>query len=141
MAPRSRGYVRVTPEGTAIDLAHLADDVDRKNLAEGVRVAAGLIEQVAATGIVTLPEKPWWRDAEDLEAAVVARVGTYNHPVGTARLGDDDDPTAVVDRRLRVRGVDGLMVADASVMPTITRANTNLATMMIGRRAADLIEL
>ncbi|KPM56423.1 hypothetical protein ACG83_00180 [Frankia sp. R43] len=140
MAPRSRGSLRVTPDGTAIDLGHLAEEIDRRSLAEGVRIAADLLDRVAATGVVTIPDNPWWR-GDDLEQQVVARAETYNHPVGTARLGDDDDPTAVVDRRLRVRGVDGLMVADASVMPAITRANTNLATMMIGRRAADLIEL
>jgi choline dehydrogenase len=62
---------------------------------------------------------------------------TIFHPVGTAKMGRDGDPTAVVDARLRVRGVHGLRVADASVMPTITSGNTNSPTLMIAERAAE----
>jgi choline dehydrogenase len=62
---------------------------------------------------------------------------TVWHPVGTCRMGSDRD--AVVDRRLRVHGVDRLRVADASIMPTITCGNTNAATIMIGEKAAELI--
>lgn len=60
----------------------------------------------------------------------------YVHPVGTARMGPDGDPGAVVDQHCRVRGVSNLRVVDASVMPTIPRANTNLTCLMIGERAA-----
>src|SRR5207302_1544257 len=64
---------------------------------------------------------------------------TIFHPVGTAKMGRDTDPTAVVDERLRVTGVSGLRVVDASVMPNITSGNTNAPTMMIAEKGADMI--
>jgi choline dehydrogenase-like flavoprotein len=69
------------------------------------------------------------------------REGSYrgDHPCGTCKMGGKDDPLAVVDPELRVIGVDGLRVADASVMPTVVSGNTNAAVMMIGEHAADLI--
>ena len=92
---------------------------------------------MAAAGAVTVPGDAWWRDpgADALRAAA----DTYNHPVGTCAMGDDGDPGAVVDRRLRLRGLDNVTVADASVMPVIPQTNTNLASMMIGVRAAGMI--
>jgi choline dehydrogenase len=65
--------------------------------------------------------------------------GTVFHCVGTCRMGTDADPDAVVDSQLRVRGVEGLRVIDASVMPTVTSANTNAAALMIGERGARMI--
>jgi hypothetical protein len=64
-------------------------------------------------------------------------VGTIFHPAGTAKMGPGNDPGAVVDQECRVRGIEGLRVVDASVMPTIPRANTNLTCIMIGERVAD----
>ena len=79
--------------------------------------------------------------AEALAAYVRQTVDHYVHPVGTARMGPAGDPGAVVDEHGRVHGVAGLRVADASVMPTIPRANTNLACIMIGERIADWLRL
>ena len=77
------------------------------------------------------------RDDEDLEADLRRRVELLYHPVGTCRMGTDD--RSVVDEQLRVRGVDGLRVVDASIMPLVTGGNTNAPVIMIGERAADLI--
>jgi choline dehydrogenase-like flavoprotein len=76
---------------------------------------------------------------EDLLAAARRLGTTIFHPVGTARMGAASDPLAVVDERLRVRGIDGLRIADASVMPRITSGNTNSPTMMIAEKAARMI--
>jgi choline dehydrogenase-like flavoprotein len=75
---------------------------------------------------------------ESLIPEIRLRAGTVYHPVGTCKMGVDD--MAVVDPRLRVRGVDGLRVADASIMPQVTGSNTNAPSMMIGERAAALIQ-
>ena len=76
---------------------------------------------------------------EDLARAAGDVSSTIFHPVGTAKMGADGDPLAVLDARLRVRGIAGLRVADASAMPRITSGNTNSPTMMIAEKAAAMI--
>jgi choline dehydrogenase len=76
---------------------------------------------------------------EELQIAAGNVGTTIFHPVGTCRMGTADDPGAVVDSRLRVLGVEGLRIVDASVMPTITSGNTNSPTLMIAERASDMI--
>lgn len=79
------------------------------------------------------------RDEGALEAYVCANVGSTFHPVGTCRMGAETDAQSVVDPKGRVIGAQNLYVADASVMPEITRTNTNLPAIMIGEKMADLI--
>jgi choline dehydrogenase len=76
---------------------------------------------------------------EMLEAWVAERATPFFHPVGTCRIGADDDPRAALDSACRVRGVAGLRVVDASIMPAIVRGATNLTVIMIGEKMADQI--
>jgi choline dehydrogenase len=87
-----------------------------------------------STGMLIGPES---NSDEDIEAHCRQRLQTLYHPVGTCRMGDE--PTAVVDRELKVRGVEGLRVVDASVMPSVPRGNTNGPVIALAERAADLI--
>ena len=78
-------------------------------------------------------------DIDAMKADIRRRADTQYHPVGTCKMGTADDPMAVVDHRLRVRGIKGLRVVDASIMPTVISGNTNAPSIMIGEKAADMI--
>jgi choline dehydrogenase-like flavoprotein len=116
-----------------------AEDADAADLAEIVATAAELLESLAKDGVVVIPEDAWWRQGGDPVAAVRGAASSYHHHCGTCRMGDPDADGTVVGPDLAVLGTRGLAVADSSVMPVIPRANTNLASMMIGHRAADVI--
>ncbi|HSV69493.1 MAG TPA: GMC family oxidoreductase N-terminal domain-containing protein [Methylibium sp.] len=140
--PTSRGTVRITsphPEDApAIAPNYLSTPEDRRIAAESLRVTRRIAAQPALARYRPQELKPGPQYQTDQELARLAGdIGTtIFHPVGTCRMGRDDDPQAVVDARLRVRGVAGLRVADASVMPTITSGNTNSPVLMIAERAA-----
>ena len=138
MAPRSRGRFTLEPDGPRVRVGHLTDDADAAHMAEIVRVTAELIDYLEADGVVTVPGDAWWRADDDLVRASRAAVSSYHHHSGTCRLGVADDPRSVVGPDLGVLGTRNLTVADSSIIPIIPRANTNLASMMIGYRAADL---
>jgi choline dehydrogenase len=114
-------------------------DVER--MIRGVR-AARAIYTAPPLGQITLPEAMPGADAqsdEALEAFIRSTGEITQHPVGTCRMGADGDPMAVLDAELKVRGVEGLRVADASVMPNVPGGNTNAPAIMVGEKAADLI--
>jgi len=143
LQPKSTGTVRLASADPfakpIIDPAFLSDPDDVASMVEGVRFAQRM---VAAPSLRTWAEQVYPAvDASDEELIehIRADVGTTFHPVGTAKMGASDDPTAVVDAALRVRGVVGLRVADASVMPQIIRGHTVAPSAFIGYRAADLI--
>jgi choline dehydrogenase len=141
--PASRGSVRLRSaaleDKPLIDPAYLTQEADVDAMVRGTRLARELASARALDpwrGPEALPGEAVQTD-DELEDFVRHAAGTYYHPVGTCRMGVG--PDAVVDPSLRVRGVEGLRVADASVMPSIVSANTNTAAMIIGERAADLL--
>jgi choline dehydrogenase len=142
--PLSRGRLSLTSAAAhqppAIELNFAADPEDLRRLVEGVRLAweialqpelAGHVERVALLREDTIASD------EALEAYVRASVATQFHPCGTARMGLAGDALAVVDQHCRLHGIENLRVVDASVMPTIPRANINLTCIMIAERVAD----
>lgn len=142
LRPRSRGTVRLADRDAAtmplIDPAFLTDPYDIATLRRGVRAMYRILETPPLSDFGGVDANPIdLADDAALDAALRARADTVYHPVGTARMGSDD--RAVCDPRLRVRGVDGLYVADASVMPQVVSGNTNAPTIMIGERCADFL--
>lgn len=116
---------------------YLADDKDMAALVFGLRQAVEIAAAPPLNRYESARFLPVVDDEEGLRTHIRQYVETLYHPVGTCRMGPDDD--AVTDNELRVRGVDGLRVVDASIMPTIPRGNTNAPTIMVAERAADLI--
>jgi choline dehydrogenase len=147
LRPRSRGRVSLASnkpnDKVRIDAGYLSDveGHDRRMMIECVRLSREIFAQPAFApfrGEELFPGVGVQGDEAVIEF-IQRKAESIYHPVGTCRMGSADDPTAVVDPELRVRGVEGLRVIDASVMPKLIGGNTNAPTMMIAERAADLI--
>jgi choline dehydrogenase len=143
--PASRGRLRIRStdpaEAPTIEPRYLTEERDRVTLVAGIRMLREIYAQSPFRGLFdveVLPGPDATSDARLLDFARHAG-GTVFHCVGTCRMGSAHDTHAVVDPHLRVRGVERLRVVDASVMPTVTSANTNAASLMIGERGARLI--
>lgn len=146
LRPTSRGLVRVTSADLdappQIAPHYLTTSEDRQVAADAIRVTRRLMGQKALAPYRPqeyLPGPSVGDDAASLAKAAGDIGTTIFHPVGTARMGRADDPQAVVDERLRVFGIGGLRVIDASVMPTITSGNTNTPTAMIAEKGAGFV--
>jgi choline dehydrogenase-like flavoprotein len=148
LQPTSRGHVRLKSpdpaDAPAIQPNYLSTDDDRRVAANSIRVTRRIVAQPALAAFKPVEHLPGLgAAADDDEAALMKAAGdigtTIFHPVGTAKMGRDSDPMAVVDERLRVFGLDRLRVVDASVMPTITSGNTNSPTMMIAEKGAAMV--
>jgi choline dehydrogenase-like flavoprotein len=147
LQPTSRGFVRLrsTDPGAppVIKQNYLSTDEDRRVAADSLRVARRIVAQPALAKYSPHEYLPGLDAAPDEDASLVKAAGaigtTIFHPVGTAKMGRESDPLAVVDERLRVIGVEGLRVIDASIMPTITSGNTNSPTIMIAEKGAAMV--
>jgi choline dehydrogenase-like flavoprotein len=146
LRPTSRGMVRIRSadpaEAPSIAPNYLATDEDREVAADAIRATRRLMKQEALARFHPTEFLPGPSVGDD-DAALAKAAGdigtTIFHPVGTARMGIESDAMAVVDERLRFRGLAGLRIADASVMPTITSGNTNTPTAMIAEKAAAML--
>jgi choline dehydrogenase len=142
VSPKSRGHVRLRsadPRAKPRILTNsLSDPDDVRSLVAGVRLSRELAASKPMQGILgrEIYPGPGVQDDTEIEDDLRRRTQLLYHPVGTCRTGGED---AVLDPELRVRGVDGLRVVDASIMPVIPGGNTNAPTIMVAEKAADLI--
>ncbi|MGL4556568.1 MAG: GMC family oxidoreductase, partial [Afipia sp.] len=144
--PTSRGTIRVKSDvpdqAPAIAPNYLSTPEDRQVAADAIRVTRKLMKQHALAAYHPSEYLPGPSVGDD-DASLAKAAGdigtTIFHPVGTAKMGASSDPLAVVDERLRLHGLKGLRVVDASVMPTITSGNTNTPTAMIAEKGAAMI--
>ncbi len=145
LRPTSRGSVEIMSRNPAdaprIAPRYLSTDEDRKIAAEALRLTRRIVSMPALAPFQPKEFLPGPKYQTDDELAVAAGIvgTTIFHPVGTCKMGGADDPNTVVDQRLRVRGLSGLRVVDASIMPTITSGNTNTPTIMIAEKGAEMI--
>jgi len=143
LQPTSRGHVRIASSDSdappKITLNYLSTESDRKTAAAALALTRRIVAApaLAAYRPVEFMPGPQYQSEEELAHAAGLVGTTIFHPVGTCRMGRAEDPLAVVDSRLRVRGVRKLRVIDASIMPFITSGNTNSPTIMIAEKAAQ----
>ncbi|MEM7330059.1 MAG: GMC family oxidoreductase N-terminal domain-containing protein [Pseudomonadota bacterium] len=144
LRPSSRGSIRIggpaLEDAPLIDPNYLATEADQCVAADAIRVTRKLMAQPALARFTPQEYVPGPEVSDAELARAAGEIGTtIFHPVGTAKMGVETDPLAVVDAQLRVRGIAGLRVVDASVMPTITSGNTNTPTIMIAAKGAQMI--
>lgn len=143
LRPESRGEIVLKSPDPAVAPAihpnYLAARIDEQTVVAGLRLARRIAQAPALQRYISEEFRPGigLQSDEELLEWARATATTIFHPVGTCRMGSD--PRAVVDARLRVRGLDGLRVVDASIMPTLVSGNTNAPTIMIGEKASDMI--
>ena len=143
MRPESKGSIHITTSDPnnqpAIDFNFLSAPVDAELTTTAVRIARSIMT-APATELLSIseiaPGEALTKDDEIIDWVKASAEPTY-HPVGTCKMGQDD--LAVVDERLRVRGIAGLRVADGSIMPTLISGNTNAPSIMIGEKAATMV--
>ncbi len=145
LRPESRGSVMIASRDPAdhpkIHANYLATETDRQCMVDGLRLARRLAETEAMRPLIAEELEPGPEVTTDEEFLAYARKrgGTIFHPSCTCMMGPEGNAMAVVDASLRVRGLEGLRVADASIMPTVVSGNTNAACIMIGEKLADII--
>jgi choline dehydrogenase-like flavoprotein len=145
LRPSSRGSIHVTAPDhrtpPSIRPNYLSTEEDRRVAVDSLRLTRRIVEQAPLARYRPQEYKPGAHLTSDDE--LVAAAGdlgtTIFHPVGTAKMGVETDPLAVLDERLRVRGIDGLRVIDASAMPRITSGNTNSPTVMIAEKGSAMV--
>ena len=145
LRPASRGRILLrSPDASVpprIEARYLTGGDDLEVLLEGVRISRDIVADAAFTELRgdELFPGPRARDRSAIVEFIRRKAETIYHPVGTCHMGTGNEPDAVVDAELRVHGIEGLRVVDASVMPQIVSGNTNAPTIMIAERAADLL--
>lgn len=145
LRPESRGHIRIKStdplQPPEMQPNYLATDLDRRTMVAAVKAARSIAYSRAMRDLIAREVKPGPEVQTDEELLEFVRNNgaTIFHPVGTCKMGPDNDPMAVLDERLRVRGVKSLRVIDCSAMPTIVSGNTNAPVVMMAEKAVDMI--
>jgi len=145
LRPEARGYVRIKSsdpfDAPAIQANYLSTETDKRTTVAAVKFARKVAASAPMNSLMKREFKPGPEVRTDDEILEFCRnhASTIFHPAGTAKMGPEDDPLAVVDQRLRVHGLQGIRVVDCSIMPTLVSGNTNIPTVMIAEKAADYI--
>jgi choline dehydrogenase len=143
LRPESRGSLRIRSADPAappeIRINYLATETDRTANVEGLKILRKILQAPALSPYVVEEVDPGAKISTDEELLKYCRQrgSTIYHPISTCRMGND--PLAVVDQRLRVRGIEGLRVVDGSIMPDLVSGNTNAPIVMIAEKASDMI--
>ncbi len=144
--PDGSGWVRLQSSDPtvqpSINYRYLHNENDMRRMRDAVRLACSILESEAYQGISEgriAPDDDTLGSDDKLDSWIRQTLGSSRHVSGTCRIGPDGDAMAVTDQQCRVRGVEGLWVADSSVMPQVTRANTNATAIMIGERVAEWV--
>lgn len=143
--PESRGTIHIKSKDVrtapAIRPNFLSDDIDRQAIVAGMKIVRRIVAAPSLARHIREELAPAKGAHSDDELLDVARSNgvTIFHPVGTCRMGRRDDPMAVVDERLKLQGLDGLRIIDASIMPTLVSGNTNAPVIMIAEKGAAMI--
>lgn len=146
LRPESRGYLEIKSsdpaEKPALHPNYLSEDLDCRFFVEALKFGRKVSDQPAMKAYISEELEPGSavQSDEELLAHTRKKATTVFHPVGTCKMGPDADAGAVVDERLRVRGIEGLRVADASIMPTLISGNTNAPCIMIGEKVSDFLK-
>ena len=144
--PHGAGYLRLASSDPTVqptfNYQYLQHPEDMRRMRDGVRLGAKMLESdaykdVCETRLTPTDEILGSDDSLDLWIKQV--VGTARHVSGTCRIGPDSDPVAVVDQHCKVKNIEGLWIADSSVMPQVPRSNTNATAIMIGERVAEWV--
>jgi choline dehydrogenase len=142
--PAGAGFVRLASSDPAVqpkfDYRYFSHPEDMRRMRDGMRLAVNILETDAYKDVSdgrTAPSEEILNDDDALDLWIRQTVGTARHVSGTCKIGPDSDPMAVVDQQCRVKGVQGLWIADSSVMPQVPRANANATAIMIGERVAE----
>ena len=146
LKPQSRGRVTLRPElpggAPRIELGYLVEPADLDRLEQGLELAESAADAPGIRALCTAGSSHGaadWSGRDERRQWMRRTCWTYHHPVGTCSMGPASDPAAVVDDCGRVHGIDGLRVADASVMPDVPSANTHIPTLMVAERLAELL--
>ena len=145
LRPKSRGYLELASNNASVKIKihpqYLSDSEDQRVAIDSIKLTRQIMQAPAIKNLIAEEHEPGniLQSDEQLLDYARQRSTTIYHPSGTCKMGSANDPTAVVDHKLKVHGIEGLRVADCSIMPEIVSGNTNAPAIMIGEKAAEMV--